>query len=290
MDIVCINGEFVPHEKAEIPASDAGLLLGEGVFETMRAEQGQILNAREHFKRLARGVRVMEIPFQVEPEELLALCEQTLDANGLKEARVRLTLTRGPMRGHPASPGEGIPTLLITAVEFDQRLAEDRERGWSVVSSEIPVNHLSPLATIKATCYAEKTLARRAARREGCEEAILYNIDGRLAEASMANVFIVRGDRLMTPPVEEGALPGTFREHLIRIAADRGIAVQQVPIEDEEIDNATEIFLTNSVIEIMPVVKFDDEIVGTGAPGSMTRMLFQAHRLDVERALRSVKD
>lgn len=286
MDVLLVNGEFVPVTEAATPATDSGLLLGEGVFETIRVEGGQLLFAREHFARLARGARVLEIPFHLEVDELLAQCEQVIDANSLVDARLRVTLTGGPMRRQPISEREGEPTLIISATGFDPaRIDADRARGWRILLNRFPINHHSPLSTIKSTCYAEYLLARRWAVANGFDEALLLNTDGRIAETAMANIFAVAGTELRTPDLAEGPLPGVIRGQLLKLAPSIGLVPAEGSMTVEELTACDEVFATNSLIEVMPVVGIGERAVGSGQPGPRTRALHAALRQRVRDAL-----
>lgn len=281
--MICLNGEFLPLDQARLSVTDGGFLLGEGVFETIRVEQGQVLYAKEHFARLARGLRVLEIPHPVEPGQLLDLIHQVVDANGLEDARVRVTVTRGSLRGQPIAANEGEPTLAITATALDKRTDTERVGGWSIVLVPFPRNDRSPLARIKSTSYAESTLARRHARRLGFHEGLLLNTRGRVAETAMANLFVVNPEGMIeTPPVEEGALPGTLRARIGPLAEDAGYACREAPLILEEVISAPEIFLTNAIMQIMPVVQVGERVIGGGVPGPVTRRLFDLLRREID--------
>ncbi len=268
-------------EDARVTATDGGLLAGEGVFETLRAEAGQVIGFADHLARMARGLRTLGISWRLDPEELLARCQAVLDANGIAEARVRITVTRGPLRGHPIVETEGEPSEIITATTLDARTDTERERGWRVAFLSWPRNERSPLATIKCTSYAESLMARRQARALGFDDGLLLNTRGLLAEASMANVFAVSGNRLFTPRVEDGALPGTMRARVLRIAERLGIHVQVEAMNAEDVWSADEVFLTNAIIQIMPVVTVGERMIANGEPGKMTRQLFDTWRDEV---------
>jgi branched-subunit amino acid aminotransferase/4-amino-4-deoxychorismate lyase len=273
VSIVCLNGEFLAPESARIAATDAGFLLGDGAFETIRVEEGQLLFHREHFARLDRALRVLEIPTHHGPEELLAMCQQVIDANELNLARLRVTVSRGPVRGLPAAGGEGEATLFIAATPMDPGIRARREQGIRAVLSNIARNHRSPLASIKSLSYAESLLARREAVRLGFDEALLLNTDGRLAEAAMANVFVVREGIVQTPPVREGALPGIIRGALLRHAGDCGLRLEEAPLHLSDLVAADEVAVTNTMLLVMPVVAVGERLVGDGRPGPVTRGL-----------------
>lgn len=284
MNLIALNGEFIDLDAARVPATDGGFLLGDGVFETIRVEGGQLLGATEHFARLARGVRVLEIPYRVNPEHLLELSHQVLDANDRSEARLRITVTRGPMRGSPITPSEGEPTEAITASPLPP---PPPPQGWSAMLAPFPRNERSPLAAVKCTSYAESLLARKSAVRAGFDEAILLNTRGTIAEASMANLFLVAEGELLTPPVEDGALPGTMRARVMRAARELGIATREETLTVEEVFAADEVFVTNSMIEIVPLNRLGERMLSVpDAKASVIQRLHKSIREEVEMWLR----
>lgn len=290
MDIICLNGEFVPLEDARVPATDAGLLAGHGVFETLRVELGHVCFAHEHFARLSRGLRVLGIPYHLDPDHLLDLCHQVLDANALSNARLRLTITAGPSRNMPMVASEGEPTFLVTAVSLDRRAESERERGWRVVLTPHVRNARSPLATVKCTSYVESILARRHAHRLGFDEGLLLNADGLLAEGAMTNIFAVTGGgELLTPRVDDGALPGIMRAQAMRLASAAGLSVRETAMSFEQLALADEAFATNAIVQIMPVVHAGERPVGTGTPGPVTLQLHAALRAEIDGVLRGTR-
>lgn len=289
MNVICLNGEFIDLEDAHISPTDAGFLHGHGVFETLRVEEGIALHATDHFARLARGARVLEIPFQVAPDELLALCQQVLDVNALEDARLRITLTAGPLRGHPIASREGEPTLAITATALDSRIDDARTQGWRAVIVPIPRNHHSPLATIKSTNYLDSILARRIARQSGYDEAILLNTDGLIAEGSMTNLFLIREQRLLTPPVTDGALPGIQRGRLPALAAQCNLQFSEETLCADDLIAADEAFLTNAILQIVPLCAIGQHAIGDGHPGPHTKALYATHRATIARLLHQTR-
>ncbi len=287
MPILYLNGKFVEHLDASLDPLDRGVLLGDGLFETIRCEEGQLVYHVAHFSRLARSARVVEIPWNMPPEQLVEICHQVLDANNHGRARLRITLTRGELAGSPEIGGhQSAPTLIVHAQGIDQdALDAARRRGWSARVVSFPLNHRSPLSEVKSTSYQERVLARHVARRDGMDEGLMLNTDGLLAEGAMSNLFIVRGGTVYTPPVCDGALPGIVRLKVGLICARLGIGYEEVSLTLENLHAADEAFMTNAIIEVMPLASEGGRPIGSGNPGPLTERLFAELRRDVDEYL-----
>jgi branched-subunit amino acid aminotransferase/4-amino-4-deoxychorismate lyase len=291
MSIIYLNGRFVDQMDAGLDPLDRGVLLGDGVFETIRCEEGQLLFHVAHLARLARNARLVEIPWNQNPEHLLEICHQALDANGLKRGRLRITLTRGELAGSPEiRDAMTAPTLIVSTAPIDQEAIDAvRKRGWQATVVTFPINHRSPLAQVKSTSYQERLLARRQATRNGYDEGLMLNTDGLLAEGVMTNLFLVKGNRLVTPPVEDGALPGVVRLKVGLIASRIGMEYVEESITVQDLMEADEAFMTNAVLEIIPLVKVDGRPIAAGTPGEKTARLYSEHRRDVEMFLHTMR-
>ncbi len=287
MSVLYLNGKFLDQHEAALDPLDRGVQLGDGIFETVRCEEGQLLFHLAHFARLGRNARLMEIPWNMGPEELLQLCQQCLDANSLKLARLRVTLTRGELGTSPEiGSGSTAPTLIISAQPLNQAaLDEARILGWRARLVHFPLNHRSPLAEVKSTSYQERLLARLAAKRDGFDEGLMLNTDGLLAEGAMSNLFIVRGGAVSTPPVEDGALPGILRLRLGLLCARLSIPYVEESLTLEDLHRADEAFLTNAVMEVMPLVTVGERRIGDGRPGPFSERLYNENRRDVRMFL-----
>lgn len=292
MPIIYLNGKFVEQLDAALDPLDRGVLLGDGLFETIRCESGQLLFHLAHYARLGRSARLVEIPWNMNSEDLLAICQQVLDANQLEHARLRITLTRGESAASPGqSTRQSAPTLIVHVQPFDQAaLDKTRLRGWAASIATFPINHRSPLAQVKSTSYQEHVLARHFATRNGYNEALLLNTDGLLAEGAMSNLFIVRDGKVITPPVEDGALPGVQRLKIGLICSRLGIEYEERSLTAEDLYNAGEAFMTNALIEVMPLVLADKTRIGTGEPGEITERLYREHRRDVDMFLATLRE
>jgi branched-subunit amino acid aminotransferase/4-amino-4-deoxychorismate lyase len=289
--VLYLNGRFCDHQDASLDPLDRGVLLGDGIFETIRFEEGQLLFHVAHFARLGRNARLLELPWNMPSEELLEICQQVVDANGLREGRLRITLTRGESGGNPEiSSARGAPTLIVSAGAINQTLlAEQRARGWSASIATFPLNHRSPLAEVKSTSYQEHLLARHLARRDGHDEALMLNTDGVLAEGAMTNIFVIKAGAIRTPPVEDGALPGIMRLKLGILCARLGINYSEETLVLDDVRQADEVVLTNVAIEVMPLVRLGNQPIGSGEPGPIGERLYREHRRDVDQFLATMR-
>jgi branched-chain amino acid aminotransferase len=276
---VHLHGRIVPEEEARISPFDRGFLLGDGVFETMRAYGGRALDLEAHLARLRRSCELTRLPF---PEGIAEAIGETLDANALADAAVRVTVTRGP-GGRGASPhGAGPATVLVTATPIPYA-AETYARGLRLATSarrRVTADALEP--GVMSVNYLVHVLARAEAEEAGADDALFVDAHGDVVEATQANVFAVFGDELAAPHLASGCLPGISRDVVLALAREAGLRPRERPLARAELDRADEVFLTGSVLEVCGVVALDGRPVGAGAPGPRTRAL---HALYRKRAL-----
>jgi branched-chain amino acid aminotransferase len=269
---VYLNGELVAAEQAALSALDRGLLHGYGLFETMRSYGGRVFRLAEHYRRLEAGAELLAIPVPLTLAALEEAVDATLARNGLPGAYVRLTVTAGP-----AGDG-GNASVILFAREVTEYPLELRERGMAAVVSAVRRNETSPLARVKSLNCLDNLLAREEARRSGAGEALLLNTRGFVAEGAASNVFLARNGTLLTPGVEAGALPGITRQAVLELAGEEGIEVVETSLALPGLVGAGEAFLTNSVMEVMPLVSVDGRPVGPGRPGPLTERLARRYR------------
>lgn len=248
---VWFNGELHDSDVTCISPMDRGFLLGDGLFETMAVRAGRVRRLDAHMARLAHGAEV--IGLDLPALDLPAVFAETLQANGLEEAVLRLTVTRGAGPRGILPPAETRPSVLVSAAPLPPPTAPAR----CIVASVTRRNEHSPLARVKSLAYLDNILARREAAARGADEAILLNTAGRVAEASIANLFVVQGGRLATPPLEEGVLAGTMR------AAVLALGGEERALEISDLIAAEEVFLTSS-LGIRPVAAIGERLFGAG--------------------------
>jgi branched-chain amino acid aminotransferase len=238
MTIAWLNGTLAPLDLARIDPADRGLLLGDGLFETLRAEHGSPEHAGRHLARLRAGAGIIDLQIPWQDEQLVGAMETLLAANGLKQAAIRLTLTRGAGPRGVLPPAHPDPTCLITV----SPLPPPPPPARVIIASVTRRNEHSPLARLKSLNYLDSILARQEAARNGADDALLLNTAGRIAEATAGNVFITLRGETFTPPVSEGALPGIARALLL----ESGAAAER-PITVPELAHAHAAYIVNSL-------------------------------------------
>lgn len=276
---VYIDGQFYDEADAKISVFDHGLLYGDGVFEGIRMYHNRIFKLKEHLERLYWSAKAILLDIPMSPEELSAACVATCQANGLREGYIRLVVTRGkgtlgldPRRCIKAS-------VIVIASTIQLYPPEYYHKGLTIVT--VPTTRSLPNSVnpaIKSLNYLNNILARIEANNAGVEEAIMLNSEGMVAECTGDNVFIVHKGRLMTPPLSAGALYGITRGTVLQCATELGIPTSEPNLSRYDVYIADEMFLTGTGAEMIPVVKVDGRVIGTGQPGPVTQKLIHAFR------------
>lgn len=282
-EIVYLNGEFIEIEKAKISIKDSGLLYGYGCYESFRGYQGRTFRLKMHIDRFLQTAKSLNLP--VDTEILREVVPEILKRNRFANSRVRITLTGGEI--NPLTKGQMVKnsTLLVSAIEYHPYSGELYDKGFEVVISPISRYSRSSLPGMKTTCFLESLLARKKAIETGADDALLLNEKGLLAEASSSNVFIFKNGVLKTPRPGSGLLPGVTRCIVFELAVQIGIEAIEADIITDELLRADEVFLTNSMIELMPVTRINRVVVGNGRPGQTTQKLEAAYRDMVRREI-----
>ena len=265
--MISLNGRIVAPDQARIDPTDRGFLLADGLFETLRCVAGAPRALESHLARLAAGAAVLAIPLITNAADLRDQIQELLKSNGLAhgEAALRITLTRGPGARGLVPPNDPSPTLMMTV----SPLVPVTQPASAHLAS-IRRNEHSPTSSLKTLAYLDNVLARRQAAASSRDEAIMLNTCGRLACASAANLFLVRGRTLFTPSLSEGVLPGITRAMVLDLAPRLDLIVVQVPLELNQISLSDEAFLTNSLTGVRPLTSLDGRAIGDGQPGPAT--------------------
>ena len=276
-EIVYLNGSLVPLSQTKLSPLDWGFLYGYGLFETMRAYSGRIFHLEKHLARLSRSATLLGLESESTANLEKALYD-TLQANNLSDARIRLTLSGGEGEPVPAPLAPRSPTLLIIASNYTPYPRQVYEQGFKAIISYIRRNTQSPASVMKSLNYLDNLLARREAKLAGADEAILLNEQGFLAEGSTSNIFSISDNTLLTPSQDSGILPGITREVVLELAPSLGIETVERKIAKEELLQANEAFLTNSLVEIMPLTQVSGQNIGSGKAGVTTQRLIDAYK------------
>lgn len=263
-----IDGVIVDASEARIPITDHGLLYGDGIFEGIRVFGGRVFRLDDHMARFRTGLShiALDLPGGIEHARRVVL--ETVRAHATQEAYVRLIATRGEgaLGVDPTSCSHPRLLCLVDQIELypDEKLAT----GLSMLTSSLrrpPADVLDP--RVKSLNYLNNVLAKLEAKQRGADEALLLNQAGMVAEAAVANVFIVRDGELLTPPTSDGALEGIVRMTVLELAGSLGIPAREKTLGRFDFLAADEAFLTGSGAGIVPVTSLDQRRIGQGQPG-----------------------
>lgn len=279
---IYLNNKFVAERKALVSVFDHGFLYGDGVFETLRAYQGRIFRLDEHLKRLKKSARGLKISLPQTLPVIRRHLEETLLVNHLKNALLRICISRGvgPIGLDPALCRQ--PTFVIIPRVFNGYNPRQYHHGLKV--SIVSVRRTPRPAMdsqIKSANFLNNILAKIQAKRNQADEGLMLGINGYLTEGTISNFFIVTHGRLYTPAVDQGILAGITRRLVIDLAKQADIPVKEARLLPSDLYKADECFLTNTSMEIMPVTKADGFTIGNGKVGPFTRLLREAYQEQV---------
>lgn len=249
-----LNGNIISDSDASINPADRGFLLGDGLFETIRCDNGKPLALQAHWKRLLAGIKYLALPLTISFEEIKSTIEKLLIANNLNRlAAARITITRGIGPRGISIPEQSRPTILIIVFALNKKL-----NPISLCTNDIRINEYSPLTKFKTLNYLDKIIARQQARTQGFDDAILLNTKNHIVSTTTANIFFVKNNILHTPASQEGALPGITRQQIIELAMQQNIECQEGRYTIDDLNAATEVFITNSLIGVQGVARVNN--------------------------------
>lgn len=277
--LIFLDGEFVSKENAKISVYDHGFLYGDGVFEGIRSYNGNVFRLEEHLVRLYDSAKsiLLEIPYT--KEEMQQIIIETLQKNELKDGYIRLVVSRGigNLGLDPFTCKR--PSVIVIAESlslFPKKLYETGIEIVTVASRRNRSDVLSP--KVKSLNYLNNILVKIEAGLAGVPEALMLNDQGYVAEGSADNIFIVRGNKILTPPGYVGALEGITRNAIMELAKDKGYVMEEAVFTRHDVYVADEVFLTGTAAEVIAVVKVDGRTVGNGTPGQVTNELLESFR------------
>ena len=277
--LIYLDGEFLPKAEAKVSVFDHGLLYGDGVFEGIRSYNGRVFKLGEHLDRLYDSAKsiMLQIPIPIETMQEKVL--ETLRLNHLTEAYIRLLVTRG-VGDLGLDPDKcPKPSIIIIADKITLYPPKYYEQGLEIITASVRRNYAEAInPRIKSLNYLNNILAKIEGKQAGAEEVLMLNAEGYVVECSGDNIFWVKNEVLVTPPVHIGILEGVTRNSVIDLAREARMQVEERVFTRHDLYIADEIFLTGTAAEVIPVVKVDQRVIGDGQPGKVTEKLIAAFR------------
>ena len=269
MEKVFLNDRIVDACEAHISVTDSGLLYGMGLFETMRCENGRVFAIDEHLERLFGSIKTLAMLNTYDKGYIKDAINKVIEASGLTESRVRLTLTNGAL----SSDGKVESTLLITATELVPYPAEYYKNGVRVILTDFRQNATDPTTGHKTTNYFDRMLALNIAHQKKVAETLWFTTDNYLAEGCVSNVFLVKDSVLYTPSLDTPVLPGIMRKTVCEIAGKESIELVEKKLVISELLGADEVFLSNVIMKVLPVIAVEAKTISDGKVGPITKRL-----------------
>jgi branched-chain amino acid aminotransferase len=284
---VYLNDKVVPSKQAKISVFDHGFLYGDGIYETMRAYDGVVFMIDEHVRRLFRSASLIGLDFGKSAEEVKLAIFEILQANRVRDAYIRLTISRGegPIGLDPALCKA--PTFVVMAHEFRNYPKSYYDEGLKLIISSVRRNLREAInPQIKSLNFLNNILAKIEAIKACVDEALMLNSEGYIAEGTISNIFFIKDEILCTPAVECGILDGITRAVVLDLAVRNGVTVREGMFVPDDLCASSEIFITNTTMEVMPVRKVDDTHFSAG---EVSRLLLKQYRAEVSSYLKEKK-
>ena len=274
MEKVFLNGQIVSAAKATVPVTDSSYLYGIGLFETMRAVDGTVFRLDDHLQRLNNSAETLAIANSYSDEQIRQAIDEVLTANKLSDARLRMQVSNGAI----GADGTAMTNLLVTAAEFAPYPAEYYEKGVRVALTDFRQSNKDPFCGHKTTCYGPRLTALKNAHEKLATESLWFTTENFLAEGSISNVFLVKDGALFTPPAQTPVLPGIARKTVVEIAEAENIPCHERLLQVSDLLAADEVFLTNVIMEVLPVTSVEAHTVADGKPGKLTKSIANKYK------------
>ncbi len=276
---IYVDGKFVPEGEAKVSVFDHGLLYGDGIFEGIRFYNGRVFRLEEHHDRLWDSARSICLEIPMSRAAMTEALLETVRQNGLKDGYIRQIVTRGVGNLGLNPVGCEKPTVIIIAATIALYPEDVYRNGLTIVTCPTRRAGAATLnPAVKSLNYLNNVMARIEANLAGADEALMLNDAGNVAECTADNVFIIKKGQLFTPPISAGALRGITRAVVFEIADELGIPIKETDISRHDVFVADECFLTGTAAEVIPVIKADGRMIGTGKPGELSGRMIARFR------------
>ncbi len=275
---ISLNSKIIPNTEGTISINDRGFLYGDGIFETIRSYNGKPFKLNEHIERLRNSSKKLMITFEYTNSEIGNNIKALIEKNNIQNAYIRITLSRGA-----GGSGLGIsnyhkPTLLIQTKPFTPYEAKLYEEGMTLTVSKSRRSTSCPISCHKSTNLLKSIMLKEEAKTKSANEVVILNTDGFVAECVVSNIFIVNDGGVITPSLDTNILPGITRRTVLDICDNSSIPASEERFTKETLVKSDEVFITNSLMEIMPVSGIDDYKIGNVIPGKITQQLMNAYK------------
>ncbi len=277
-NFIFLNDKIIPDTEGSVSTGDRGFLYGDSIYETLRSYKGKPFKLSEHMERMRQSAKQLRISFEYTNTKIGGWINELTERNHSPDAYIRITLSRGTGGGRLQMSDNIVPTTLIQIKPFAPYEKKLYEEGMSLVVSECRRSTSCPISRHKSTNLLKSILLKEEANKKAAHDSIILNTDGYVAECVVSNIFMVSGGHVITPSLDTNILPGITRSTVLDICNDNGLSTSEDHFTLERLVNADEIFITNSLMEIMPVSKIDDSRIGKTVPGKITQQLMNAYK------------
>ncbi len=277
-EFIFLNGRIIPDTDGNISSGDRGFLYGDGIYETLRSYSGNPFKLEEHLERMRHSAEHLKISFDYTIADIGEWISELIEKNDCQDAYIRITLSRGTGGGRLQMDDNLEPTTLIQVkplMPYDRKLYEE---GMSLVVSHSRRSTSCPISRHKSTNLLKSILLKEEAEKRSAHEAIIVNTDEYVSECVVSNIFLVNNGSVVTPPLNTNILPGITRKTVLDICRESNITATEKPFRTEVLLNADEVFITNSLMEIMPVSKIENYKIGEAIPGKITQQLMSTYK------------
>jgi branched-chain amino acid aminotransferase len=277
-NFIFLNGRIVPDADANISSADRGFLYGDSIYETLRSYKGKPFKLAEHLERMRHSAKQLRISFEYTNTDIGNWINKLIEKNCSQDVYIRITLSRGAGGGRLQMDDNLEPTTLIQVKPFTPYEIKLYDKGMSLVVSDYKRSISCPISRHKSTNLLQSILLKEEANNKSAHDSIILNTDGYIAECVVSNIFMVSGGNVITPSLDTNILPGITRSTVLDICRNSNIPISEERFVIERLINAEEVFITNSLMEIMPVSKIDDSMIGKAIPGRFTQQLMNAYK------------